>query len=63
MSSIVQSTLNSTNHIESNESTTASTSASTNIIIDELNPSQREATLRPQYSITRVIAGPGAGSK
>jgi len=42
---------------------TASTSTSTNIIIDELNPSQREATLRPRYSITRVIAGPGAGSK
>ncbi|KAL7536087.1 hypothetical protein ACHAXR_006911 [Thalassiosira sp. AJA248-18] len=28
---------------------------------DELNPSQKEATLRPRYSITRVIAGPGAG--
>ena len=27
----------------------------------ELNPSQIEATLRPRYSITRVIAGPGAG--
>jgi DNA helicase-2/ATP-dependent DNA helicase PcrA len=26
-----------------------------------LNPSQEEATLRPRYSITRVIAGPGAG--
>ena len=59
MSSIFQSTLTTTNHIESNERT----SASTNIIIDELNPSQREATLRPRYSITRVIAGPGAGSK
>lgn len=32
-----------------------------NVVIDELNPSQREATLRPRYSITRVIAGPGAG--
>jgi len=65
MSSIFQSTLTTTNHIESNESTTTSTSTSTstNIIIDELNPSQREATLRPRYSITRVIAGPGAGSK
>ena len=31
------------------------------IITDELNPSQKEATLRPRYSITRVIAGPGAG--
>ena len=31
------------------------------IIIEGLNPSQQEATLRPRYSITRVIAGPGAG--
>ena len=60
MSSIFQSTLTTNHIIESNESTT---STSTNIIIDELNPSQREATLRPRYSITRVIAGPGAGSK
>lgn len=29
--------------------------------VKELNPSQREATLRPRNSITRVIAGPGAG--
>ena len=29
--------------------------------VEELNPSQREATLRPRHSITRVIAGPGAG--
>ena len=63
MSSIFQSTLNPTTTIESNESTITSTSTSTNILIDELNPSQREATLRPRYSITRVIAGPGAGSK
>ena len=60
MSSIFQSTLTTNHIIESNESTT---STSTNIIIDELNLSQREATLRPRYSITRVIAGPGAGSK
>ena len=59
MSSIFQSTLT-TNHIESNDERTT---ISTNIIIDELNPSQREATLRPRYSITRVIAGPGAGSE
>mmetsp|Transcript_10639 Transcript_10639/g.23496 ORF Transcript_10639/g.23496 Transcript_10639/m.23496 type:complete len:1242 (+) Transcript_10639:284-4009(+) len=32
-----------------------------NSITGELNPSQTEATLRPRYSITRVIAGPGAG--
>ena len=31
------------------------------LITSELNPSQVEATLRPRYSITRVIAGPGAG--
>lgn len=31
------------------------------IITDQLNSAQREATLRPRYSITRVIAGPGAG--
>lgn len=31
------------------------------IITEGLNPSQMEATLRPRYSITRVIAGPGAG--
>ncbi|KAL7460363.1 hypothetical protein ACHAXS_000819, partial [Conticribra weissflogii] len=31
------------------------------IPIDDLNESQREATLRPRYSITRVVAGPGAG--
>jgi hypothetical protein len=30
-------------------------------ITEGLNPSQVEATLRPRYSITRVIAGPGAG--
>ena len=29
--------------------------------VEALNPSQREATLRPRHSITRVIAGPGAG--
>lgn len=34
---------------------------STSMITEELNPSQKEATLRPRYSITRVIAGPGAG--
>jgi len=33
----------------------------TSIGIDDLNESQREATLRPRYSITRVVAGPGAG--
>ena len=27
--------------------------------VAELNDAQREATLRPRYSITRVIAGPG----
>ena len=31
------------------------------VITDQLNAAQREATLRPRYSITRVIAGPGAG--
>lgn len=31
------------------------------IMTDELNESQKEATLRPRYSITRVVAGPGAG--
>lgn len=36
-------------------------SASSSVITDGLNPSQQEATLRPRYSITRVIAGPGAG--
>ena len=30
-------------------------------ITDGLNDAQREATLRPRYSITRVVAGPGAG--
>lgn len=37
------------------------TEYSHSIITDELNDSQKEATLRPRYSITRVIAGPGAG--
>ncbi|KAL3805627.1 hypothetical protein HJC23_005871 [Cyclotella cryptica] len=36
-------------------------STSSSVITDGLNPSQQEATLRPRYSITRVIAGPGAG--
>ena len=31
------------------------------VITQGLNLSQKEATLRPRYSITRVIAGPGAG--
>ena len=31
------------------------------ILTDELNDSQKEATLRPRFSITRVVAGPGAG--
>ena len=43
--------------IDSNDNILSSNS----IITDELNPSQKEATLRPRYSITRVIAGPGAG--
>ena len=31
------------------------------VVTQGLNPAQLEATLRPRYSITRVIAGPGAG--
>jgi DNA helicase-2/ATP-dependent DNA helicase PcrA len=37
------------------------TEYSHSVLINELNDSQKEATLRPRYSITRVIAGPGAG--
>lgn len=33
----------------------------TSIIIKDLNPSQIKATTSPYHSITRVIAGPGAG--
>lgn len=42
-------------------STIAPTEYSHCIMTDELNESQKEATLRPRYSITRVVAGPGAG--
>jgi len=42
-------------------STVAPTEYSHSIITNELNDSQKEATLRPRYSITRVVAGPGAG--
>lgn len=42
-------------------STTDLQSIDASIITQGLNPSQEEATLRPRYSITRVIAGPGAG--
>lgn len=38
-----------------------SNQAASSMITRGLNPSQEEATLRPRYSITRVIAGPGAG--
>ena len=42
-------------------STTEPTENTHSILTDELNESQKEATLRPRYSITRVVAGPGAG--
>ena len=42
-------------------STIAPVEYSHSILTDELNDSQKEATLRPRYSITRVVAGPGAG--
>ena len=48
-------------HQSTQQRHTLSSTSTTNVITDELNPSQREATLRPRYSITRVIAGPGAG--
>mmetsp|Transcript_32966 Transcript_32966/g.56027 ORF Transcript_32966/g.56027 Transcript_32966/m.56027 type:complete len:135 (+) Transcript_32966:58-462(+) len=37
--------------------------AAANMIMDELDDAQgqTEATLRPHYSVTRIIAGPGAG--
>ena len=40
---------------------TSSQTVDASLITQGLNPSQLEATLRPRYSITRVIAGPGAG--
>lgn len=42
-------------------STIAPTEYSHSILTTELNDAQKEATLRPRYSMTRVVAGPGAG--
>ena len=39
----------------------ADDSSANSAVVEGLNPSQRESVLRPRYSITRVIAGPGAG--
>ncbi len=60
------STLESSNSCRYGESSsdgaTDSPGNTSNIAITgQLNTAQREATLRPRYSITRVIAGPGAG--
>ncbi|KAL7427102.1 hypothetical protein ACHAXH_000677 [Discostella pseudostelligera] len=49
------------NSYDENNANTDESSGISSILTDQLNSAQREATLRPRYSITRVIAGPGAG--
>lgn len=49
------------NSFDKNDIAAGSVAGISGIITEQLNTAQSEATLRPRYSITRVIAGPGAG--